>query len=244
MTEVQPTVEQFEQPEQDSREVAVCYSRVSTGRQAASGLGLAAQTARTEGLAAAYSYRPVHFQDAAVSGTIKPAARQGLAAGLAMLKAGTATALIVAEASRISRKAVDILLLAEDSQKYGFRLIVADLSLDTGTAIGKAMLSLLATLSQLERDLISERTTAALAVRKQQGQKLGRPVLLPDSVRQQIGQYRQQGLSLRAIAAKLQEAGIPTATGKGSWQHQTVASVLQSLKVEAAREAVLAGQPS
>lgn len=47
--------------------------------------------------------------------------------------------------------------------------------IDTTTAMGTAFFHMMATFAQLERDLISERTRAGIAVRKAAGAKFGRP---------------------------------------------------------------------
>ena len=48
-------------------------------------------------------------------------------------------------------------------------------AIDINTSIGKAMLTIISAFSQLERDIIRERTIAGLRRAKAQGKKLGRP---------------------------------------------------------------------
>jgi DNA invertase Pin-like site-specific DNA recombinase len=61
---------------------------------------------------------------------------------------------------------------------------------DTTTPQGAAMTQVLAVFAELERRLIGERTKVALAVKKAQGVKLGRPRTLPAEVIERTGSER------------------------------------------------------
>ena len=80
--------------------------------------------------------------------------------------------------------------------------------LDFSTPIGKAVLAVCGAISQLERDLISERIKIALAVKKKKAAEKGVPWKIgqkPLSQEQisQILEKRKQGLSIRGIASVL-----------------------------------------
>lgn len=81
------------------------------------------------------------------------------------------------------------------------------------------------------RNWISERTKAGLEARKASGHRLGRPVKLPDEVRNRIRDLNRRGLSLRAIASVLDADGVPTARG-GVWRSSTIRAVLHSLAID------------
>ncbi len=83
--------------------------------------------------------------------------------------------------------------------------------------------------------MISQRTRDALAVKKGNGVRLGRPRQLPADVVDRIIAMRNEGLSLRAIATDLTTDGVPTAHS-GRWYAATVAAILRS--AEPAEEAV------
>jgi len=85
-----------------------------------------------------------------------------------------------------------------------------------------------ANFSQFERRLIGRRTKDALAVRKAQGMRLGRPPVMPTRVVKRIEGMRAKGVSIRGIADALNEAGVPTAHGGARWHASTVQKVLES----------------
>ena len=85
-----------------------------------------------------------------------------------------------------------------------------------------------ANFSQFERRLIGQRTKDALAVRKAQGVQLGRPRVMPARVVKRIEAMRKKGVSIRGIAERLNEDGVPTAHGGQRWYASTVQKVLGS----------------
>ena len=113
----------------------------------------------------------------------------------------------------------------------------------TTTAAGKMIFRLMAVLAEFERDLISERTTAALAHKRANGQRVGAVpygfdlsadgVTLIESPAEQavindIKAMRSRGMKLQQIAAVLTERGVRTKTGRSSsWTHQAVSRILK-----------------
>jgi DNA invertase Pin-like site-specific DNA recombinase len=83
-----------------------------------------------------------------------------------------------------------------------------------------------ANFSQFERRLIGQRTKDALAVKRAQGVRLGRPPVMPAKVVKRIEEMRRKGVSIRGIAQALNEAGVPTAHGGARWHASTVQKVL------------------
>jgi DNA invertase Pin-like site-specific DNA recombinase len=114
-------------------------------------------------------------------------------------------------------------------------LVAVDCAVDTTTPAGEAMANVLATFAQFERRLISQRTKDALAAKRAQGVRLGRPRTLPNDVVRRIARERELGRKLMAIANKLTEDGIATAQGGAKWYPSTVAAVLKSVEREQER---------
>jgi DNA invertase Pin-like site-specific DNA recombinase len=80
----------------------------------------------------------------------------------------------------------------------------------------------LASFAHCERRAISERTRAALAVKRAQGVRLGRPPQMSQYAIERIRRERAAGSSLAAIANGLNADRIPTAQGGRRWYPATV----------------------
>jgi DNA invertase Pin-like site-specific DNA recombinase len=84
----------------------------------------------------------------------------------------------------------------------------------------------LASVAQWERRIIGERTREALAAKRQQGVRLGRPRSVPDTVVGRIRRADKRGRTLTEIAKNLNSGGVPTARGGRCWYPATVRQVL------------------
>jgi DNA invertase Pin-like site-specific DNA recombinase len=212
---------------------AVAYVRVSTDKQAKSGLGMEAQQAALARFAEAEGYRLIETYTETETGKGVDALdrRPQLAAALKAAKKAKAP-IIVAKLDRLSRDVHFISGLMTHRTPF----IVAELGADADPF----MLHLYAALAEKERRLISQRTKDALAAKKAQGVKLGglnakglqnqaEAKARAEALRSDIDQIRAEGLtSLRAIAEALNKRGISTAQG-GKWLAPQVARVLASL---------------
>ncbi len=190
----------------------VAYCRVSTEEQAISGLGLAAQekAIKAECRRRGLPLVAVHT-DAGLSG--KTLVRPALTAALAALDSGAGSVLMVAKLDRLTRSVHDATGLMMAADKGGWGLVALDAPVDTTTPQGAAMAQVLAVFAELERRLIGERTKAALAVKRSQGVRLGRPPMLSADVVQRIVAAKQAGINWSAIARELNDDDVPTAQG-------------------------------
>jgi DNA invertase Pin-like site-specific DNA recombinase len=145
---------------------------------------------------------------------------------LRRLDKGEATGLVVKKLDRLSRSVADFLYLLERSRKGKWSLIIGDLDIDTSSPLGEAMAIVSATFAQLERAKIAENTRDALAHKKAQGVRLGRPLSLPENTAVMINHLRLEGLTLTAIAEELNSRGVPTAHGGSRWYPSTIKKVL------------------
>jgi DNA invertase Pin-like site-specific DNA recombinase len=213
---------------------ATIYLRVSTAGQAAEGVSLEAQEARARAWAGGQGYEVsgVHV-DAGVSGS-KASNRPGLQAAIEQASA-TSGALVVYSLSRLARSTKDAISIAERLEKSGADLVSLTESIDTTSAAGKMVFRLLAVLAEFERDLVSERTSAALAYKKAKGERVGKlPYgfrLAPDGVHLEedgeeqailleLTSLRSAGLYWREIAAELNQRGVKTKEGR-PWSIRT-----------------------
>ena len=203
----------------------VGYVRVSTAEQADSGLGLEAQRRAIHQECERRGWELLGIEeDAGWSG--KVAGRPGLQRALAACKAGQAGGLVVAKLDRLSRSVQQAAALLAEAEHEGWALVALDLGVDLSTPSGEVMAHVLAAIAQFERRLIGQRTKDALAVRRAQGVRLGRPVMLPAAVVDRIATERRAGRPLAAIADGLRTDGIATAHGGAAWWPSTVAKVL------------------
>lgn len=157
----------------------------------------------------------------------KMANRPVLMETLKRLDRGEADGLIVKKLDRLARNVADFLTILERSRKGKWALIIGDLDIDTSTPLGEAMATVGATFAQLERARISERTKEALAYKKQQGVKLGRPVTLPSELVSEIVALRSSGKTLQAIADYLNANEVPNAHKGLKWYPSTIKNTLE-----------------
>lgn len=215
----------------------IAYLRVSSEKQGRSGLGIEAQRevvatfAAREGLNIAAEVVEVETGKGADALDRRPQ----LAAALDQARR-LRCPVIVAKLDRLSRDVHFISGLM--AQRVPF--IVAELGADADPF----MLHLYAALAEKERQLISQRTKAALAAKKAQGAKLGNRTNLPDAARKGaastklaadafarnvlpiVHQIRATGVTtLRATADALNARGVRTARG-GTWQASTIRNLL------------------
>jgi len=128
-----------------------------------------------------------------------------------MAKIQTADSLMVSELSRLGRSTAEVIGLINELIHRQIRVIVIKQGLDikrNHDLQSKVMVTLFSLFAELERDLISLRTKEALAAKKSQGIKLGKPkgtlqASKFDQHRQIIIDWLTKGLSVRKIAKNL-----------------------------------------
>ena len=168
----------------------VAYYRVSTAKQGRSGLGLEAQRASVQ--AYLRDGRIVAEYVEVESG--KRDDRPKLAQAIAHAQREGAT-LIIAKLDRLARSVAFIFALRDSGAKF----IACDMPEANTLTIG-----LLAAMAQHERELISERTKAALAAKKARGFVLGSPQNLTPEATIKAGKARhQRAIDAPAVGAQL-----------------------------------------
>ncbi|MCP1420606.1 DNA invertase Pin-like site-specific DNA recombinase [Pseudomonas laurylsulfativorans] len=111
--------------------------------------------------------------------------------------------LLVAKLDRLGRDAIDVLQTVRDLGARNIKVVVHQLgSTDLTSPAGKLLLSMLAAVAEMERDLLIERTQAGLTRAKAEGKKLGRPSKITLEQRSDILKSVAEGASISALARK------------------------------------------
>lgn len=219
---------------------AVGYVRVSTSEQTLKGISLANQEAKIRAYAELNDMELAEIvSDPGKSG--KNLNRPGIQRVLDMVKDKKVEAIVCYKMDRISRKVIDNLALLEIFEKKGIGFHSITEKLDTSSAMGRFFINMTASLNQMERDLISERTKSALQLKKDNNQRAGNipygfhldadgTTLIEDSNEQstlnRIKSLKAQEYTLQAIADKLNEEGILTRNNT-QWKKQYVHNLLR-----------------
>ena len=198
---------------------------MSTARQADRGNSLEAQKERIERYAKALEYEIVGYEiDAGASaGSLE---RPGLKRALDRLDRFEANAIVVTKLDRLSRSLRDMTGLVEAYFKDGDNFLISlNESIDTTTANGRMVLSILTCLAEWEREVAAERTQEVMQHMRETGRFTGgwppfgwsvdeEGALVPnDAETDIIGKARElrgAGHPLRAIAGAI---GVNPRTG-------------------------------
>lgn len=212
---------------------AISYVRVSTTEQATEGISLAAQASSIRAYA--------HFKEMDL---VEEVSDPGVSAGKPLQKrdggkrlfelaaAPHIKAVIAYKLDRLFRDAADCLAVTKRWDDLEVDLHLVDLGgqpIDTSTAMGRFFLTIMAGVAEMERNLIRERTKAAMGHLKDNGLRVGsipygytlatdRRTLLPLQEEQRVvamaRKLASEGLSLRRISAALHAQGVSSRTGK------------------------------
>ena len=189
--------------------IAIGYIRVSTAKQADSGLSLEAQRASIARWCedAGVTLAGVH-EDAGVSGSTPTGERKGLMSALTQAATTGASHLVVSKLDRLSRSPFILLTLEKSTKRSGLRITSAagegTADDDPSSILVRRMLQAVA---EHELQMIRARTRAGMAMKKARGERVGRPpygftmldgVLVPgdafESVRLCLSLYYQHEL--------------------------------------------------
>ncbi len=185
----------------------VLYRRVSTSEQAESGLGMTAQLNRAKQYAQFMGLEiDIDLADNGKSGTIPLFERPQGSQLKELIDAGEVEHVIAMKIDRMFRDTIDALTTVDYLTSKGVALHFCDMggaTLVTSTAMGRFMFTNLAAIAEFESRVISERTTAALAVKKANGEPLGRRREINDEMIQQIKKLRFDDLTHQEIADSL-----------------------------------------
>ena len=172
---------------------AVIYARVSTPDQ-----HVEAQLYDLRDLAAKRGYTVFReFEDRGVSGS--KSKRAGLDAMLSSARRREFDVLLVAAFDRIARSTKNFLEIVDELNELRIEFVSAREAIDTSGPMGRMFITLVGSIAELERSLITERIRAGMRRARLEGQRLGRAPLNIDH--DALVRDRLAGMSL-TIAAK------------------------------------------
>jgi site-specific DNA recombinase len=231
---------------QKQAEECVLYVRVSTTRQAEDGVSIDAQIAKGKANA---EFRNLLlpdeniFIDDGVSAKVplwsRPAAKQMKA----FILKQKIKHIFAYRMDRLFRSTIDCLATVEELDEFGVGIHFCESGgqpLDLSSAVGRMLITILAAFGEMERNLISERTTMALQHLKDTGRrftydKYGWDVdednNFVENEKEQYWieyikvRYHEDGISISQIARELNTCGVPTKRG-GKWSHKQVSRIL------------------
>jgi DNA invertase Pin-like site-specific DNA recombinase len=172
---------------------AVLYSRISTGDQHIETqlLDLRAM-AKQRGLEIVREYSDV------ISGA--KSKRAGLDSLMSDARRHRFDVVLVAAFDRIARNVRHFLDVLDELSHLNIQFISLRENIDTGGPLGRAMLTIIGAISELERSLIVERVKAGMRRAKLEGRRIGRTPL--DIDREQVVSDRRSGMSLTKVAQR------------------------------------------
>lgn len=170
--------------------------------------------------------------------------RPGLQYALERIDSGAASGLVVVELSRLTHSVTELGRTIQWLLDRDVRLIASVDALDTHSEGGRLAAGLLVSVSGWERSRISEGTRHGLQVARMNGRSVGRPAVADDpGLSQRIAAMRVAGMTLQAIADKLNDEGVPTVRGGAKWRHSSVQAAAGYRRGERqGREAVMSGR--
>jgi len=168
------------------------YLRVSTADQTT-------DNQLHEIVGAGFHIEPHRATTETISGSVAAMERQGFKKLMDRMEAGDV--LIVTKLDRLGRNAMDVRATVERLDRMGVKVHCLALGgVDLTSPAGRMTMAVISAVSEMERDLLIERTRAGLQRAKAQGKKLGRKPKLTADDRSKIMALKAEGASLAVLA--------------------------------------------
>lgn len=132
-----------------------------------------------------------------ITGTKKD--RPQLAELMTILRPGDKV--VIYKLDRISRSTKHLIELSEFFEKKGVEFVSIQDSIDTSTPMGRFFFRILASIAELERDIISERTKSGLISARARGRSGGRPRVSTENLKMALKMYKSKQYSLNEIVS-------------------------------------------
>lgn len=147
------------------------------------------------------------WNDEATSGVLPALQRAGFSAMADYVREGDVV--VVYAIDRLGRDTVDVLNTVQYMQRKGVAIVSLREGFDLNTPVGKAMLTMLAAMAEIERSNIRERQMAGIRRAKAAGRQLGRPKKVEAA---EIKRWRKENES--SISKTAQQFGVSESTVK------------------------------
>ena len=149
--------------------------------------------------------------------------RPGLGYALERVERGEASCVVVSELQCLGRSVADLGRTLETIGRSRARLVALDVGIDTAAPEGRKAASVLVAVSAWERNRLVERTRKGLEAARTGGGPVSRPSVHDrPALKEWITELRESGLTLQAIADRLNAEGVPTLRGGAKWRPSSV----------------------
>ena len=105
--------------------------------------------------------------------------------------------------SRIARSTKDLLDLLDVLREKGVALVSGKESIDTSTATGKLLVTMVAAINEFERAILLERQKEGIAIAKREGKYKGRKAVTVPDLPRHYERYQRREVSKAALAREL-----------------------------------------
>jgi DNA invertase Pin-like site-specific DNA recombinase len=154
---------------------------------------------------------------------LRPLERPALGYALERIAAGEARGLVVSDLPRLTHSVPELGRVLEWFSSHHVRLVVADPGFDTDEEVGRLTVRTLIEVARWEQQRLIERTRPGIRAARRNG-----PASVADlpQLRQRIGNMRDDGMTLQAIADRLNAEGVPTVRGGAKWRPSSVQTAI------------------
>lgn len=111
----------------------------------------------------------------------------------------TGDKVVIYKLDRISRSTKHLIELSEHFESAGVQFVSLQDSIDTSTPMGRFFFRVMASIAELERDIISERTKAGLESARARGRNGGRPPVQNKKMELALKMYNSKDYSISEI---------------------------------------------
>jgi len=194
---------------------AVLYIRVSTASKSKQGdavnfvqnLEVQEQPLRDLVLQRGWEFQQLYSDRASGAKEKRP----GLNALMADARRGLFDVVVVWRFDRFARSVKQLVLALEEFRALGIDFVSHQEALDKSTPMGRAILTIIAAIAELERNIILERVVAGLDYAQTNGTRSGKPIGRPRAIfrHDQVFELRNQNKPWRQIA-KICGVGVTT----------------------------------